>query len=151
NSSYISTISDEKFVDNQDNYCICPYDKCHRVLRIRFATHLARCEENYPSIQLARCPFDITHRMPKEDLKEHIESCNARRNFDCHEFPEKLTKCLPVVECDENWDVDPPVSSYNPQAYCEQNMIMRTINGVSKSKRQAFRESERQRLKKFDN
>lgn len=53
---------------------ICPYNKCHVILRHRFQTHLVKCARNYPDTKLDICPFDVTHRFREEDRK-------VRRNF----------------------------------------------------------------------
>lgn len=46
---------------------ICPYNKCHVILRHRFQTHLVKCARSYPDIKLEMCPFDSTHRFPEDE------------------------------------------------------------------------------------
>lgn len=43
--------------------------------------------------------------------------------------------------------MDPEVPSYNPQAYCEENILIRNLQGAPKAKRRQFREHERRRFK----
>lgn len=56
---------------------ICPYNKCHVILKSRIQTHLVKCARTYPDVELETCPFDVTHRYRKEDSK--VNSLNQ-----CH-------------------------------------------------------------------
>lgn len=47
---------------------VCPYNKSHIILRHRLQTHLIKCARSNPHIQLELCPFDVTHRIPKEEM-----------------------------------------------------------------------------------
>lgn len=50
-----------------DKTVVCPYNKCHVILKSRIQTHLVKCEKQHPEIKLETCPFDITHRYRPED------------------------------------------------------------------------------------
>lgn len=50
-----------------DDTVICPYNKCHVILKHRFQTHLVKCERSNSHIKLETCPFDATHRFRAED------------------------------------------------------------------------------------
>lgn len=50
-----------------DETVICPYNKCHVILKSRIQTHLVKCAKQHPEIQLDTCPFDITHKFRSED------------------------------------------------------------------------------------
>lgn len=89
-----------------DETVICPYNKCHVILKSRIQTHLVKCAKQHPEIQLDTCPFDITHKFRPEDkivrflwnirlhfyilcvcsfplaIQTHIETCPSRDNFD---------------------------------------------------------------------
>lgn len=60
----------------------------------------------------------------------------------------KPVASIKVVECDEDWDNEPDVPTYNPSVYCEQNLVIRSnaVNGKPRSVRRNFRESERRRF-----
>lgn len=51
----------------------------------------------------------------------------------------------------EDWDMDPEVPSYNPQAYCEENIVIRNLQGASRATRRQFRENERRRFRESKN
>lgn len=53
---------------------ICPYNKSHIILRERIQFHLVRCRRSHPNIKLETCPFDLVHRMRKEDLEVSFTS-----------------------------------------------------------------------------
>ncbi|KAH8261650.1 hypothetical protein KR044_012977, partial [Drosophila immigrans] len=135
-----------------NDFVTCPYDKSHRLLRGRLPKHLISCGRNLVnSHQWVVCPFNTTHRCIKEELSEHLKECEdaawLKGAGSCSDQRSTADVPKPVlVECDENWDEEPPVPSYNPSVYCEENNIMRTLKGHSKAVRRNFRESERRRL-----
>ncbi|XP_064536894.1 gametocyte-specific factor 1 homolog [Drosophila montana] len=141
--------------DQDENYVVCPYDKVHRILPSRLALHLIRCARNNSSIKLVRCPFNTTHMLKPDELHEHVASCDFRRVYARFKHADMLPPTEPrapvtdVVESSENWDEEPPVPSYDPQAYCVRNPVIRNIHGGSASQRRDFRNSERIRLNKF--
>lgn len=84
---------------------ICPYNKCHVILKSRISMHLSKCAKQHPEIKLEECPFDTTHRIRQEDMnvrffmvichyqncslrsfffivQAHQETCPSRHNFD---------------------------------------------------------------------
>lgn len=54
---------------------------------------------------------------------------------------------MDLVDTTENWDNEAYAPTYNPQAYCEQNVVIRNLQGASKSARREFRENERRRFR----
>lgn len=54
-------------IPGYEDTVICPYNKCHKILRSRIQTHLIKCAKSNPHIQLERCPFDVTHHYAPED------------------------------------------------------------------------------------
>lgn len=48
---------------------ICPYDKCHVIMKHRIQTHLIKCARNHAHIKLEVCPFDATHRFQSSEKK----------------------------------------------------------------------------------
>lgn len=51
---------------------ICPYNKCHIILKSRIQTHLVKCAKQHPEIKLDTCPFDVTHKFPPEEKNVRI-------------------------------------------------------------------------------
>ncbi|KAH8371977.1 hypothetical protein KR093_009560 [Drosophila rubida] len=152
-----------------NDFVTCPYDKSHRLLRGRLPRHLISCSRNLGNLkQWAVCPFNTTHRCEKKELavsklnailifwaltivyQEHVKDCpDAAWLKGSAPDAQRSNAVVPqpaVVECDENWDDEPPVPSYNPNKYCEENLIIRSLKGHSKAVRKNFRESERRRL-----
>lgn len=91
-------------------------------------------------------------------LQAHIQECEDRHSFErfCNpdSLPPKNPSCDTAVESintTENWDEDPEVPTYNPQAYCEENIVIRNLQGVPKATRRQFRENERRRFKESKN
>lgn len=87
-------------------------------------------------------------------MQAHIYECENRQTFErfCHpdKLPPQNPKCdttEDLVDTTDNWDNEPYAPSYNPQAYCEENMLIRNLQGASKSARREFRENERRRFK----
>ncbi|EDW18898.1 gametocyte-specific factor 1 homolog [Drosophila mojavensis] len=137
---------------NFNDFVSCPYDKTHNVLRGRLLQHLDRCSRN-SNIELKVCPFNDVHRFPEENIGEHIKVCPDRASVELFKNKEKLpgakaAASIDVVKCDEDWDKDPDVPTYNPNAYCEENLVIRSnvVNGQPRSVRRNFRESERRRF-----
>lgn len=65
-----------------DEMVVCPYDKCHVIMKQRMQAHLIKCARNHPNMQLEICPFDITHRFPASEKQRHLDECPSRVNFD---------------------------------------------------------------------
>lgn len=50
------------------DFAECPYNKAHRMLAHRLATHLVKCRKNYPETEKVTCPFNSTHLINKPEL-----------------------------------------------------------------------------------
>lgn len=51
-----------------DEKVICPYDKCREISRYKIQTNLVKCARSNPDIKLEICPFEVSHRVPVEEL-----------------------------------------------------------------------------------
>ncbi|KAH8336210.1 hypothetical protein KR074_010526 [Drosophila pseudoananassae] len=145
--------SKQKFVPppRSENYIVCPYDSVHRLLPTRLAWHLTRCARNHPSSKMVHCPFNNTHIFTVVDMQVHVGECPNRSHLERYVRPDKLPPVEPramdfMVEATEDWDAEPPVESYDPQAYCDSHFVIRNPQGASPSGRREFRERERRRF-----
>ncbi|EZA58680.1 hypothetical protein DMN91_008764 [Ooceraea biroi] len=57
----------------------CPFNNGHAISRTRFQRHLVKCEKNYPPDYKVICPYDATHRIGKDKIVEHINTCPVRK------------------------------------------------------------------------
>ncbi|XP_020634523.2 gametocyte-specific factor 1 [Pogona vitticeps] len=108
----------------QDNYDAldpdkpmqCPYDKNHQIRACRFPYHLVKCRKNHPDIvqQLVTCPFNARHQVPREEISQHISSCDDKRRVeqDIASQVDNNRREINVVStwqsppCEEDWDKD---------------------------------------------
>jgi len=140
---------------------ICPYNKCHVILRQRIQTHLIKCARSHPDIKLETCPFDVTHRYRKEDEKAHLEECSSRENFDRYVYsvssgsapveptPRPRPPPPPKLNDEEDWDhYNTP--TYDPQKYAMNAKVLRAPGLMTPSERRQFADSERQRLSQLE-
>ncbi|XP_031628560.1 gametocyte-specific factor 1-like [Contarinia nasturtii] len=65
-----------------ENTVVCPYNKCHIILKSRIQTHLIKCAKQHPEIVLETCRFDVTHKFPAAERNSHEAECPSRENFD---------------------------------------------------------------------
>uniref|UniRef100_UPI001E1AFAC2 gametocyte-specific factor 1-like n=1 Tax=Jaculus jaculus TaxID=51337 RepID=UPI001E1AFAC2 len=92
----------------------CPYVKNHHIRACRFPYHLIKCKKNHPDVakQLATCPFNARHLVPRAELSHHISICDDRccieqdevnptRNPGEDTVPKNTWQYPP---CDEDWD-----------------------------------------------
>ncbi|XP_030572999.1 gametocyte-specific factor 1 homolog isoform X2 [Drosophila novamexicana] len=137
-----------------DDFVSCPYNKAHIVLRGRLTKHLVRCSRNPENLnKLLVCPFNESHRLDAQQLQAHIKICPERAGFERHaQKDEQPPLAEPVsqvsIECEEDWDNEPDAPTYDPSAYCEENLVIRSsgLHGQSKSVRRDFRAKERRRF-----
>ncbi|XP_022909417.1 gametocyte-specific factor 1 homolog [Onthophagus taurus] len=133
----------------------CPYNVSHRILAKRFSYHLVRCRKANPHVKLVTCPLFAQHKVPEPELEYHIQSCEQRKELEKQLYLDepieekwKIDRNVPM-EYDDTWETtDAP--SYNPQIYCEQNRIIRTIQVEPPSVRKKFRQAERERHQMLD-
>ncbi|KAH8240398.1 hypothetical protein KR038_001406 [Drosophila bunnanda] len=133
-------------------YVECPFDRVHRVLPNRLAMHIIRCARNFPSSKMVRCPFNVTHLYSVADMTKHVIDCPNRSTMEKYMNPENLPPlerrpsnfCAPS---DEDWDAEPPASTYNPKTHCETNLIVINPQGYPRAARREIRERERRRFR----
>ncbi|CAG9772802.1 unnamed protein product [Ceutorhynchus assimilis] len=131
----------------------CPYNPSHHIRQSRMDVHLTKCRRSYrESEEIVICDFNTSHRISKLELQYHHENCPSRKSTELSVFMEAEKIPIPIkaplvpVPVDQTWDLAPPVKSYDPQKYCEENKILRRIDTESAAKRRDFRESERLRF-----
>lgn len=120
-------------------YAICPYNSSHNILKERFQTHLVKCAKNYPDIELEKCPFNVTHLIPKAELdvsmirlvicisilsilhflyrfQYHVQECEDRASLDLYRYQ----IATPMVEEQKKRKVEPE-STFRPLPESEEN------------------------------
>nr|XP_022909405.1 gametocyte-specific factor 1 homolog [Onthophagus taurus] len=133
----------------------CPYNVSHRITAKRFLYHLVRCRKANPHVKLVTCPLFAEHKVPEPELEYHIQTCEQRKQLEQELYRDepieerwKIDRNVPI-EYDDTWETtDAP--SYNPQLYCEQNRVIRTIQVEPPSVRKQFRQAERERHQMLD-
>ncbi|GAB6019234.1 Gametocyte specific factor [Chamberlinius hualienensis] len=100
-------------VKRHDEYVTCPYDPAHRILAVRFITHLVKCKRNHSDVAIVSCPFNSQHLMKAEERSRHIATCpdkvSVERDFFTLEVCSGQTAVPGYqtrVACSENWDAD---------------------------------------------
>lgn len=138
--------------DSFNDFVICPYDKSHKLLRGRLTKHLLRCgRSSGNSNRFIICPFNENHRYDKKEFAEHQKVCPDRLRFE-REWNKPCSVNEPakkdVVDGEDDWDQEPDAPTYNPTAYCMENLVIRSTaaNGQSKSERRNLRNLERRRF-----
>ncbi|XP_017059496.1 gametocyte-specific factor 1 homolog [Drosophila ficusphila] len=139
---------------NFEKHVICPYDKAHRIMPNRLAVHLIRCSRNFPSTEMVHCPFNVTHLYSVADMMTHVSECQSRSDFERYKLPNALPPAKPkenefMLETEEDWDLEPPAPTYNPQKYCEESLVIRNPQGQPPASRRRFRENEQRRFKEL--
>ncbi|EDX03282.1 gametocyte-specific factor 1 homolog [Drosophila simulans] len=135
-----------------DDLVVCPYDRSHRIRRVRMANHLSRCAKSHPSVKLFTCPYNSTHLYTAANMRNHVIECpNYLPQEGCvlpSVFPPAEEPGPPEIpnETEEDWDAEPPVPTYNPNIHCENKPIIRSLQGAPRAARRAFREKERKRI-----
>ncbi|XP_037043512.1 gametocyte-specific factor 1-like isoform X1 [Bradysia coprophila] len=64
-----------------ENTVVCPYNKCHVVLKSRFQIHLSKCAKQYPFLEVVTCPYDLMHKFRAEEITAHVENCPSYEHF----------------------------------------------------------------------
>ncbi|XP_063808263.1 uncharacterized protein LOC135008331 isoform X2 [Pseudophryne corroboree] len=99
----------------------CPYDKNHMIRPSRFPYHLVKCRENNKAVakDLAVCPFNARHRMPKKELDLHMKSCDSKCQVDPLPAEAEIYKnnysTWQSPPCEENWEEE--CSSCEPSPF----------------------------------
>ncbi|XP_054730111.1 uncharacterized protein LOC129238909 [Anastrepha obliqua] len=137
-------------VENDSDMVLCPYNKAHQLLRRRLQSHLIKCRQNYPQLELQKCPFNATHHIPEPEFVLHVTNCPDRKlitqyKYNTVEVKEEEPVRHAPIECEENWD-DTEVDDYNPQKYIDQKNVLQRPLGAPPAQRKAFIKRERKRL-----
>ncbi|XP_065275392.1 protein D7-like isoform X2 [Emys orbicularis] len=93
----------------------CPYDKSHQIRACRFPYHLIKCRKNHPDIakELATCPFNARHLVPRDEISHHISSCDDKscieqdivsQSNNCYREKMNTVSMWQPPPCDEDWD-----------------------------------------------
>ncbi|ALC38242.1 CG14036, partial [Drosophila busckii] len=56
-------------------YATCPYNKEHRIWKLRMPSHIMKCSKSYKGPPLAICKYNATHRVPPSAMEDHLEEC----------------------------------------------------------------------------
>ncbi|XP_004524978.1 uncharacterized protein LOC101452112 [Ceratitis capitata] len=137
-------------IEDDSDVVVCPYNSAHRLMRKRLQSHLIKCRQNYPQLELQICPFNVTHHIPEPEFNIHVTNCPDRKlitqyKYDIVEPKEEERVRHAPVECEENWD-DTEVEDYNPQKFIDQKPVLRKPFGIPASERKQFIKRERIRL-----
>ncbi|XP_053312020.1 gametocyte-specific factor 1-like [Spea bombifrons] len=93
----------------------CPYDSNHQIRACRFPYHLIKCRKSHPDVamQLATCPFNARHMVPRAELGHHISNCDDKSCIEQDIVDEKTIYKKDVTPslwnsppCNEDWDND---------------------------------------------
>ncbi|KAH0628988.1 hypothetical protein JD844_010692 [Phrynosoma platyrhinos] len=97
-----------------DKLLQCPYDKSHKIRACRFPYHLVKCRKNHPTIvqKLVTCPFNARHQVPREEISQHISSCDDKRcieqdianQVNNHRREVNVISSWQSPPCEEDWD-----------------------------------------------
>ncbi|KAM6471400.1 gametocyte-specific factor 1-like isoform 7-T7 [Liasis olivaceus] len=121
--SFVEASISFQTMDREDSYDAldpekpvqCPYDKSHQIRACRFPYHLVKCRKNHPEIvqQLVTCPFNARHQVPREEISQHISSCDDKRCIEQDIASQaKKKREVNVISswqsppCEEDWDKD---------------------------------------------
>lgn len=64
----------------------CPYDECHQILPHRIQYHIVKCAKNHPEMDMAICPYNATHHIPRKQELQHLQECPDRDPIDLQKF-----------------------------------------------------------------
>ncbi|PSN32050.1 hypothetical protein C0J52_16706 [Blattella germanica] len=143
----------------EDPLIRCPYNQSHQILKSRMQAHIVKCKKNYPTADKMVCPFNAVHHVDKIHYQYHVSTCPDRRVVECQKYEvsnsfggdvnsfEYKEPELPPNE--EDWDKDAEVSHYDPSEHIENALILRSLQGATKSQRKAFRLRERLRIQRI--
>uniref|UniRef100_A0A670IVC8 CHHC U11-48K-type domain-containing protein n=1 Tax=Podarcis muralis TaxID=64176 RepID=A0A670IVC8_PODMU len=89
----------------------------HQIRACRLPYHLVKCRKNNQKIarELATCPYNARHRVPKQELKLHIATCENKVSPEVLEVtssrgdPKNRIKEVTAWQCpppEEDWEAD---------------------------------------------
>ncbi|XP_078035375.1 uncharacterized protein LOC144469229 isoform X2 [Augochlora pura] len=142
-------------------YIRCPFNESHRIIEGRIQRHILKCRKSYPADIKVTCPFDATHVLNPEEFERHVLTCVSSGNVKCFQMSLEAEQQVGTVSLedacnaqtdvivDEDWSGNNP--TYNPVAVAESKNVLRTVVGLSKSKKKQFKRSERERIAKIEN
>ncbi|KAK7055015.1 hypothetical protein SK128_024934 [Halocaridina rubra] len=142
----------------------CPFNPVHQILPHRMASHIAKCWKNHPDADVKRCVFNATHIIKTPLYESHILECPDRAIVErdlCYrekandqlrqnEQPKKSSYSLPSTSCEEDWDNDIVISSYNPTEHIIYREFTRPPPpGLGKAARREWRKKEIERVQRL--
>jgi len=119
-----------------------------------------KCKKTTPNINdFSKCPYNPTHYFRKGPGKdeEHFETCRdalemktqaAMWNIPASYAPAVLVENACALPDEESWATEGP--SFKPEVLAKSAPHMMLPQGLTKSKRKAHREAERQRLRELE-
>ncbi|XP_029450995.1 gametocyte-specific factor 1-like [Rhinatrema bivittatum] len=111
-----TTSVQDAYVDALDPEALiqCPYDTNHQIRACRFPYHLVKCRKNNPDVvrQLATCPFNARHLIPRAEIGHHISTCDDKSCIErdiveqknSYRSEEVIPNRWEPPPCDEDWD-----------------------------------------------
>ncbi|XP_046451039.1 gametocyte-specific factor 1 homolog [Daphnia pulex] len=147
------------------NHVSCPFDPAHVVESRKLQAHLIKCKRNLPTNHdYVQCNFWHLHYVRKSELDSHHASCQHRLEKEAFKvtwesettkfFEPKLLVNEPAENCVSNasefldsWDTDTGGPCFKADEMIAGAIHMTVPQGLSKSKRQEFREKELERLR----
>jgi hypothetical protein len=126
----------------EDPIVQCTYDQSHSVLKSRLQAHLVKCSKNHPLANKVICPFNAVHHVDKPNYQYHISTCPDRRVIEGYKYEIEDFEHGDLVETpyhqpsistgEDSWEVETPVSMYNPQPHVEAAPVIRLLQGATK-------------------
>ncbi|XP_041773869.1 uncharacterized protein LOC121594547 [Anopheles merus] len=136
---------------------ICPFNSSHHVNEQEMKVHTTTCPDR-GQIESFMYPIGCLANPSMDSTPVPSDQCVAGGLIDSTLVPSGTGIPDEAAHCstsdslceEENWDdMDEP--PYNPQEYCERNLIIRKATQKTKFQRQQFREAERKRFEMLKN
>lgn len=154
-------------IANKSERVNCPFNPVHVIERRRLQAHIIKCRRNLPPNHgFVECPFWYNHYVQSYELEEHMLHCEHRllkeankrmwENVEAvNKFnePELIADVLGSVgyhrHHQESWD-DAVYPAFKAEKLISTTTHMIVPQGMTKSQRKEFKESERLRLRDLE-